>query len=128
MAKAGSREARQISRGQVPDLGLARMSDDQAREMQEVYELKLGMRCSGCGRRIGVGIQFTAIAPRSERMPVIRMAACRREDCDFMEQAKDGAAAMQVVQFVWLDTDGLEARPAKAVERGAVPMAGEGEL
>lgn len=95
----------------VRDLGALAMSDEMAAEAQEMLELELGARCRGCGRRITAGIQFTSIDPRAEK-PVMRLAACVREDCDFADKARDGATFMEPVEFGWLDPAGENARPA----------------
>lgn len=96
------------------DLSALKMSDEQAAEAQEMLEGELGARCKGCGRRITIGIQFTSIDPRAER-PVMRLAACNREDCDFAEQCRDGATYMEMIEFAWLDPAGAGARPAPLI-------------
>lgn len=103
----------------VVDLTARGLSDEQARQVQETIELKQGMRCSGCGRRIGIGMEFTSIDPRADQ-PVIKLAACSREDCEFMEECREGATVMQMVEYAWPDENGIEAPPAQViVERNA---------
>lgn len=115
MAKAGSNDARRIANGHgAADLTLAGLSDAQAQEFQEAIELKNGWRCSGCGRRIGVGFQFTSVAPRDPEAPMVRLSACSRDDCGFAEKCRDGATVMELVEFVWLDENGPDA-PAAAI-------------
>lgn len=119
MAKPGSAAARQIT-GKGLDLSGAAMSDEKAAELQERLELRMGMRCRGCLRRIGIGIKFRSVDVRDAERPVISMAACNRVDCDFAEQAREGATCMEMVEFVWLDPAGIDARPAY----GIVPSTG----
>lgn len=116
MAKPGSNGARRIAATGSVDLSRAAMSEEQAARAQEMAEVALGARCKGCGRRIGLGFHFTSIDPRDER-PVIELAACTREDCDFAEQAKDGATFCKAVEFAWFDPAGLDARPAVIIAR-----------
>lgn len=100
----------------VRDLGVLKMSDEQAAEAQEMLEEQLGARCMGCGRRITMGMQFTSVDVRHEK-PVQRLTACMREDCDFAEQCRDGATFVEMVEFAWCDPAGADARPAPAIVR-----------
>jgi hypothetical protein len=107
------------------DLTRATITDQEAREVQEMLEHTLGGRCNGCGRRIGVGIKFTSVDPRDER-PVAQLSACSRDDCGYAELCRDGATLMEMVEFVWLDEMGLDAPPMIAVEkRNAVSRGGD---
>lgn len=102
-------------RGAV-NLARAKMSDKQVAEAGEMLELQLGMRCGGCGRRIGIGIKFTSISVRKQS-PVSKLSACDREDCGFAEEARDGGTVMEVFQLVWLDEAGVDAPAAAIVKR-----------
>lgn len=103
--------------GRAVDLAITSMSDDDAREAQELIELKRGARCSGCGRRITIGFQFVSVDPRDPDRPVMEMAACTRDDCGFAEDAKDGATWMVMVEFAWTDANGSDAPAAGAIVR-----------
>lgn len=116
MAKPGSDDARRLQRGAV-DLAQRGMSDEQAAKVQEQLELGAGMRCRGCGRRIGIGFHFTSIDPREPGNEVLKLAACSREDCDFAERARDGGTCMELVEYAWLDPAGVDARPAELIVR-----------
>lgn len=93
--------------------------------------MQAGTRCSGCGRRIGLGIRFFSIDPRDETGQVVRMCACAREDCDFAEVARAGATYMEMLELVWLDDMGMDAPPIDAIvkrseaRRAAVAEAAE---
>jgi predicted metal-binding protein len=114
MARPGQKKtAAQIAGG--VDLSKSKMTDEQARDAQEQMELRSGMRCGGCGRRITMGYQFTSLAPRAVEAPVIRLSACAREDCDYAMVLRDGATVMEMVEYAWLDELGNDAPPAKAV-------------
>lgn len=116
MARPGSNDARRIANGaRHADLSLAALSDEQARDLQEEIELRNGWRCSGCGRRIKVGFQFTSVDPRDADAPMVRLSACSRDDCGFAEQCRDGATVMELVEFVWLDANGPDAPPARRI-------------
>lgn len=117
--------------GRAVDLGrrktLATMTDDEARRVQEMLEHKLLARCNGCGRRITIGFKFTSIDPRQEK-PVVQLAACTREDCDFAERCRDGAVLMEMVEFAWIDENGADAPASLQVqERNARLAAQEAE-
>lgn len=117
MAKPGSNHARRIAQNGSVDLSRAGMSDAQAWAAQAKVELMQGKRCSGCGKRIGLGFEFTSIDVTNPE-PVIRLAACTRHDCDFAERAREGATYMEAVEIVWFDDAGID---APAVELRAVP-------
>jgi hypothetical protein len=93
-------------------------------------EKQLGMRCGGCGRRIGVGLQFTRIdvvrgqggVPQAD---VMKLSACNGADgCDFAEEARKGADVIEMIEYVWLNgeepvgTGSLEG-DVEAAERAA---------
>lgn len=96
------------------DLARAALSDGEARDAQEMLELRMGMRCGGCGRRIGLGFKFASLDPRATE-PVLKLSACNRLDCDFAESARDGATVMEMVEFAWLDVNGIDAPATKLV-------------
>lgn len=123
MSERRARAQRLSGRG--VDLGMKGLTDEQAREAQEVLELKAGARCSGCGRRITVGFAFTSLDPRDAEAPVMRIAACSRDDCDFAEEAKDGGTFMEMVEFAWVDANGPDAPPALVITRARERAAAE---
>lgn len=98
------------------DLKRAALSDAEAREVQEVLEHQLGVRCNGCGRRVTMGVKFTSLDPRRQP-PVMAVVACSREECDFAERARDGATFMEMVEYAWLDASGVDAPVSAAVAR-----------
>lgn len=119
MAKPGSNGARRIAREGVVDLSNAKMSDLQARRLEEDIELAAGQRCSGCGRRIRLGFKFTSVDVRA-RDPIMKLAACSRDDCDFAAKCRPDATLMEQIEHVWLDENGPDAPPAlSVVERNA---------
>lgn len=103
MAKPGSHDARRVANGAGVDLSAAAMSDDQAREEQKKIELLLGFRCAGCEQRIRAGFEFTSLDPRDPQKPVMKLAACARDDCDFAERAREGATVVRMIDLAWLD-------------------------
>lgn len=116
MAKPG-RGAKQLQAAQMAgaaDLARARMSDDEVRDVQERMELANGLRCNGCGKRIAQGFVFVSMAPR-EQSPLIRLAACARDECDYGLKCRMGATYMEIVEYVWLDEAGIDAPPAKVI-------------
>lgn len=115
MAKPGSRAAAALA-GRAADLSRAALSDDQVADQQERFELAQGLRCNGCGRRIGAGFNFTSIAPK-EKMPVLKLSACSRDDCEYGLKCREGGTYMEFVEYVWLDELGLDAPPAAAVTK-----------
>lgn len=117
MAKPGTNAARALASGAV-DLGLRGMSDEQAAQVQEMIEARTGLRCMGCGRRIGLGFHFLSIDPRDPDRAIIRLAACTREECDFAEKCRGGATAFEAVEYAWCDPAGLDARAADLKKLG----------
>lgn len=116
--------ARSIANGGARDLSALKMSEEEAREAQEVVEHKLGARCNGCGRRITMGFKFTSLDVRdSKGRVVVTMSACTREDCDFAERCKDGATFMEMVEFAWVDENGADAPASLSVTRRNEQMA-----
>lgn len=109
MAKPG-RQAQELRRGL--DLSRARMTDEEAYEAQGMIEMAQGWRCNGCGRRILTGLHFTSIAAKSPS-PVMRQAACTRDDCDYGVECRTGATMIQPVEFAWLDEHGPDAPPTR---------------
>jgi hypothetical protein len=76
----------------------------------EQAEGKLGMRCTGCQQRIGVGFKFTRIdVTLHEGRPTVDvqyLSACNGADgCDFAQKARSGADVIEMVEFVWLHGD-----------------------
>jgi hypothetical protein len=114
-------EERRRRRAQAESAQLAAMSRQAAdlggfppaveEKLRRQAEGKLGMRCAGCGKRIGVGLQFTRIdivagEDGTPTVDVARLAACNGADgCDFAERARAGADAIEMVEFVWLHGD-----------------------
>lgn len=103
-------------------------------------ELRLGMRCAGCGERIGVGLKFTRVdVVMSEGKPAIDvqvLAACNGANgCDYATKAQEGADVMEMVEFVWLhggapvsagDLDADVAQAETAVGNGRPAPVAEG--
>lgn len=123
----GPEQARQFRKRQIvngsgaADLSRAGMSDEQAWREQAKFEMAMGMRCHGCGRRVLIGAQFVQIDVTDPERPAVHRTACTRDDCDFAEQARDGATAMKMIEYAWLDplgpdapAFGLGAHPADA--------------
>lgn len=118
MAKPGSNEARELTSmaRQAHDLSDVTIPDRVVAELVKAEELKRGMRCAGCGRRIGVGFKFTRVevdAHPQTREPIsyaIQVGACNGDApegepaCDFAGEARKGATAVELVEYVWLDT------------------------
>lgn len=109
MAKPGSREARAVANGRAVDLRKhAPVPDVMAQKVREQAEAQLGMRCGGCGKRIGVGLQFTRIdvergADGRPAADVMKLSACSgANDCDFAARARENADVIEMVEFVWL--------------------------
>lgn len=109
MAKPGSNGARKVSAGGAVDLGKRTpVPEALEREGRANAEANLGMRCGGCGKRIGVGLQFTRIdiVRGDDGRPVadvLKLSACNGADgCDFAAKAREGADVVEMVEFVWL--------------------------
>lgn len=88
-------------------------------EIQREAEGQLGMRCSGCHQRIGVGFRFVRIdVVMSEGRPTVdvtQFAACNGVNgCEFAMVAREGATAMEMVEFVWLDEEPHDDTPVAA--------------
>lgn len=112
MAKPGSAEAARLAAmaRSAKDLGGGQLTGAAAEEAIRKAEAQLGMRCGGCGERIGVGLQFTRIdAVMKDGKPTIdvsRLSACNGADgCDFAEKAREGADVIEMVDFAWLHGD-----------------------
>lgn len=119
MAKPGSHDARRVANGAGVDLSAAAMSDDQAREEQKKMELLLGFRCAGCEQRIRAGFEFTSLDPRDPQKPVMKLAACARDDCDFAERAREGAHVVEMREFRWLGSPLATPPAAERASRAA---------
>lgn len=119
MAKPGSDDARRLARAAAGarDLSRAGMSPQESAEAQEVMEIMNGLRCGGCGRRIGAGFHFTSIAPR-EAQPILKLSACSRDDCDYAEKCRHGGTFIEVCEYVWIDEHGIDAPPARRIVEG----------
>lgn len=117
MAKPGSDKARELTQmaRQAHDLSDVKIPESVVEEMVKAEELKRAMRCAGCGRRIGVGFKFTRVEvdvhPQT-REPIsyaIQIGACNgdapegEDPCDFAGEARKGATAVELVEYVWLD-------------------------
>jgi hypothetical protein len=112
MAKAG-RQAQRFRNDKL-DLSRLKMSDEQVQAKQERVELSNGLRCGGCGRRIGRGFGFTSIAVREEA-PIMRLSACSRDDCDYATACRAGSTYCEELNHVWLDPEGVDAPAAKFI-------------
>lgn len=115
MAKPGSNAARRLAAQGARDLSRLKMTDEEVRRAGEAIEIANGMRCGGCGKRIERGFQFVSIAPTEQR-PVVRLAACSREDCGYATLCRSGTVTyVEQVHFVWLDEAKADAAPALAI-------------
>lgn len=98
-----------VGRGGAVDLSRGpALSAEQAAGAQREYEVRQGMRCAGCGRRIGVGFRFVKLevvsTPQGIGVGQLLLGACNgSEGCDFAELARQQASMMELVEFVWLD-------------------------
>lgn len=114
MAKPGSNGARRISGKGGADLSRLKMSDEEARRATEAIEIAQGLRCEGCGKRIVRGFHFTSIAVKEEH-PILRLAACSREECGYATMCREGATYVEQREHVWLDAADADAEPALAI-------------
>lgn len=112
MAKPGSDAARELAgmARRAADLGGGDVPEALVPQLAVKAEGQLGMRCSGCGERIGVGLKFTRIDyVMSEGKPTVDvsyLAACNGADgCNFANEARAGADVMEMIEFVWLHGD-----------------------
>jgi hypothetical protein len=112
MAKPGSEAARALSGAR--DLSRARMSDEEVLKRGELLEILNGLRCGGCGQRIGRGFTFVSIAPREEQ-PLMKLSACARPDCGYAAACRPNATYVEQVEYVWLDEPGMDAAAARAI-------------
>jgi hypothetical protein len=107
------------------DLGAIKLTLEDRAVGQFYAEMKAGMRCGGCGRRIGVGgFRFTAFRTEVvEGQPtVVAMvkSACARDDCNHADSLKGSADVVEMCEFVWLDEAGEDAPvPDRVVKRHA---------
>jgi hypothetical protein len=115
MAKPGSSDAARIAAG-GEDLSRLRMSDEEAREATEMMELSLGLRCNGCGKRIGRGFSFVSIAVK-EKNVLMKLAACARPECEYAAACRNGGTYVEMVEYVWLDEAGMDADPCQSIVR-----------
>jgi hypothetical protein len=100
---AMSREAADLSSGPAPP--------ELVERLRPQIEGQLGMRCAGCGERIGVGFKFTqvgvSIVEGKPTADVAYLSACNGDSgCNFAAEAREHATAVEMVEFVWLDEEG----------------------
>lgn len=123
MAKPGSDAARDLSRmaRQAHDLGDRKIPEEVAEALCAAEEVRTGMRCAGCGERIGVGFRFTRVEalihPKTHEPMAASMivGACNgAAGCDFADEARSGASAAEMVEYLWLDGLGRPPRPEDA--------------
>lgn len=136
MAKPGSDAVRQIAASGAVDLSkrpVQHASPEVAELVRRAAEGQLGMRCAGCHERITIGFQFTRIdvlvgASGRPEVDVQRLAACNGANgCDFAEEAKDGAHAMEMIEFAWLDGGENSAGAVASLDDERAARAGEPE-
>lgn len=124
MAKPGQQAKEEMARlaamsRQAADLGGAReLPPKVAETVRRQAEGQLGMRCNGCGERVGVGFRFTRIevGVGDDGVPAVdvaHVAACNGDSgCDFAARARAAADVVEMVEFVWLD-EGRESSNAE---------------
>lgn len=88
------------------DLGGGELTGEQADRARVAAERKLGLRCGGCGGRIGVGFEFTRIdVVMQDGRPAVdvqKLSACNGANgCDFATKAREGADAVRMIENVW---------------------------
>lgn len=70
------------------------------------FEVKVGMRCVGCGERVQKGWEFCKVTPimqgNQPTLQVQSVVACDREECDFAEEAAKVSRARRRVEWEWL--------------------------
>lgn len=71
-------------------------------------ERRLGMRCGGCRRRIGLGFEFVMFAVvevkgARDRLAAPKTYACSREDCDYAEKCMRESNAVKQIEWSYLD-------------------------
>lgn len=112
MAKPGSAEAARLAAmaRAAADLGGGALSGEMQYKGRVAAESQLGMRCGGCGERIGVGLQFTRIdvvlRDGKPAVDVARLSSCNGADgCDYADKARVDADVIEMVEFVWVHGD-----------------------
>jgi len=96
-----------LARNAVDLGGRGELMGAAADKLRRQAEQQLGLRCGGCGGRIGVGFEFTRIdIVRNEdgrpTADVQRLSACNgANDCDFAAKAREGADAVRMIENVW---------------------------
>lgn len=88
------------------ELGGGELSGAAADKARRKAEQQLGLRCGGCGGRIGVGFEFTRIdivvTDGRPGADVQRLSACNgAEGCDFATKAREDADSVRMVENVW---------------------------
>lgn len=97
----------------------------------EAAEKKLGLRCSGCGRRIHNGFRVTRFLERfdpEEMKPVVSVAqanVCVRDDCDAAGESMSTAHLVEKVENVWLDEERGGAPRSDVIPAAAPRPAGQ---
>lgn len=92
------------------DLGSGELKGPVADRARRRAEQQLGMRCGGCGARIGMGFEFTRIdVVAQEGRPTVdvqRLSACDGSDgCEFAGKARGSADSVRMIEHVWLSGD-----------------------
>lgn len=127
MAKPDDSEVRRLASlsRQATDLGGGPLAGEVAERIRVQGEKQLGLRCFGCGERIGIGFIFTRLdviveagKPTIDRL---RLAACNGVNgCEFAKQAAADADVMEAVEYAWLKQEEppapQDARRARAGE------------
>lgn len=131
MAKPGQQAAAEMARlaamsRQAADLASGEAPAELREKLIPQIEGQLGLRCQGCGERIGVGFKFTRVGLSIEDgkpvADVTYLAACNGDaGCDFAARAREAATVVEMVEFVWLDEE--EPSPADALRERAAESA-----
>lgn len=92
---------------QARDLGGGELPEAMLGKLRAQAEGQLGLRCGGCGKRIGVGLQFTRIdfvmKDGTPQVDVLKLAACNGADgCEYAAECREGADLIEMVEYVWL--------------------------
>lgn len=123
MPAGGAADLSRMSRS-AADLSRTAVPEKLRKRALESAEAELGMRCRGCGQRITTGFEFTALEPVMDsggvKVITLKLSACNGDNgCDFAQQAREGATAVEMVEFVWLTED--PAPPAEEEPAAAAP-------
>jgi hypothetical protein len=107
-------------------------SAEQEATLRAQAEMHMGLRCNGCGERIGMGFRFTRIDISSQtedgkpKVEVAKTVACSRDECDYADRARLDANLVEMIEHVWLDEPEAEEVTAEPVPEPA-PGAPTGE-